>query len=251
MQTIPPSDLVPMDIFVGHEPIVIDLVYANAGHPDNIFGEALYHNEARLWAHKDLAAITLLAARILNRKTQYTFSLKDCLRTSDAQAAMSKTRIVQNNPDWLKKPNRMVSPPGSGAHPRGMAIDVCVLDVNGSALDMGTSFDEMSPKSYRSCADLTMAVHRNRVLLEDAFIKSAELLRFDFLPLPEEWWDFRFPTKTYDRYEPLSDKDLPQQMQMTRTIENGIPNFEDAHFKTLADNIRHLINNHLNPSKRS
>ena len=44
------------------------------------------------------------------------------------QTAMGKTQIVKDNPDWLEEPNRMVSPPGNGAHPRGMAIDVCVFD---------------------------------------------------------------------------------------------------------------------------
>jgi hypothetical protein len=101
MQIIPSSDLVPMDIFADREPIEIDLVYANATHPQNIFGKALYHNTSRLWAHKKIAALTLLAARILRRQTDYSFSLKDCLRTTDAQTAMVETQIVRDNPDWL------------------------------------------------------------------------------------------------------------------------------------------------------
>ena len=237
MKTIPPSDLVPMDIFVGHEPIEIDLVYADANHPHNIFGEALYHKEAKLWAHRDIAAITLLTARILHRKTNCKFSLKDCLRSIEAQAAMGKTQIVKDNPDWIKEPNRMVSTPGSGAHPRGMAIDVCVLNAAGLEVNMGSSFDEMTPKSYRSCTDLPEEVLQNRKLLEDAFIDSARALEFDFLPLPEEWWDFRFPVDVYRQYQPLSDENLPQQMQMGRQIENGIPDFEETHFQALAETI--------------
>ena len=241
MQTLPLSHFVPMDIFVGHEPIDIDLVYANVNHPSNIFGEALYQKDTRLWAHKDIAIVTLLAARILHRKTNCRFSLKDCLRTSDAQVAMSRTQIVNDNPDWLEEPNRMVSPPGSGAHPRGMAIDVCILDADDQELDMGTSFDEMTPKSFRSCTDFPEEVLRNRTLLEDAFVTSAKALKFDFLPLPEEWWDFRFPIETYNRYRPLSDEDLPAQMQMTCRIENSIPDFEDTHFQALADDILLVI----------
>ena len=52
--------------------------------PRNIFGEALYHEQARFWAHKDLAFITLLTARKLNQDHGYSLELKDCLRTIDA-----------------------------------------------------------------------------------------------------------------------------------------------------------------------
>ena len=245
MKQIAPSDLVPMDIFVGREPVEVDLVYANANHPRNIFGEALYHSQARLWAHKRIAAITLLAARILHRETHYKFSLKDCLRTTDAQTAMGKTQIVKDNPDWLEEPNRMVSPSGSGAHPRGMAIDVCVLDADSMEINMGTSFDEMHSKSYRSCDDLPADILEKRRLLEDSFMASAQKLGFDFLPLPSEWWDFRFPANVYKAYKPLSDKDLPPQMQMTHRIENEIPDFDDTQFVSLADKIIARIDPHF------
>ena len=237
MKTISPLDLIPMSIFAGREPMAIDLVYASANHPRNIFGEALYHNQAQLWAHKDIAAITLLAARILNQKTGYILSIKDCLRTSDAQVAMRDTKIVRDNPDWLEEPNRMVSPPGSGAHPRGMAIDVCVLDSQGREVDMGTPFDDMDEKSYRSCDTLPEKVLENRRLLEEAFNQSAKTLGFELLPLPSEWWDFRFPPHISDQYLPLSDRDLPPQMQMTNKIDTGTPDFEDAHFEKLAETI--------------
>lgn len=244
MQKISPSDFIPMDIFVGCEPMSIDLVYANANHPRNIYGETIYHHKSKLWAHKAIAAVTVLAARILNQKTNYTFNLKDCLRTTDAQIAMTKTQIVKNNPDWLKEPNRMVSPPGSGAHPRGMAIDVCVLNSDGREIDMGTPFDDMDPRSYRSCGALPKAILRNRRLLEDAFMASAKVLGVDFLPLPSEWWDFRFPKKIYRHYKPLSDKDLPPKMQMTCKVENNISDFENAHFKALASAIIALVDEH-------
>jgi len=241
MLKIPPSTLVPMDLFVGREPVEVDLIYANATHPNNIFGEALYQTGSRLWAHKDIAAITLLAARILYRKTHHRFSIKDCLRTTDAQAAMSATQIVKGNPDWLEEPGRMVSPPGSGAHPRGMAIDICILNADGEEVDMGTDFDEMSPKSYRSYNDLPETTLQNRKLLEDAMVDSAKVLGFDCLPLPEEWWDFRFPADKYAPYKPLADADLPAQMQMTHRTKNRIHNFDDTHFKSLADSIVFLI----------
>ena len=241
MKKIPPSDLVPMDIFVGKEPIAIDLVYANATHAENIFSEALYKPNARFWAHKNIALITLLTARKLNKDHGYVLELKDCLRTADGQAAMGNTQIVRDNPDWLEEPNRMVSPAGHGAHPRGMAIDVCVIDKNNQHVDMGTPFDGMDEKSYRSCKTLSDEIQQNRLVLENAFMDSADKLSMDFLPLPAEWWDFRFPADTYHQYEALSDADLPPQMQMARTVDNGLEDFTQEHFDKLAKDLLHKV----------
>lgn len=240
MQKISPADLVPMDIFIG-EPIIIDLVYAQADNPRNIFNEALYHDTARFWAHKNLALITLLTARQLHREHGYSLELKDCLRTTDAQAAMGKTQIVQDNPDWLEEPNRMVSPPGNGAHPRGMAIDVCVFDKNGNEVDMGTPFDDMVVEAYRSCDTLSDEIQQQRLILENAFMDSARKLDMEFLPLPAEWWDFRFPPHTYHLYEALSDADLPPQMQMTNKVDSGLDDFNQEHFDKIAKDILYKV----------
>ena len=65
--TIDPRDLVPMDIF-RDEPFAIDIVYAQATHPENIFGTAVYHKDARLVLHRDLARIVIATARTLNKR---------------------------------------------------------------------------------------------------------------------------------------------------------------------------------------
>lgn len=241
MNKISPADLVPMDMFVGKEPIIVDLVYAKGDHPRNIFGEALYHGESRFWAHRDLALITLMTARTLNKDHGYSLELKDCLRTTDAQAAMGETQIVKDNPDWLEEPNRMVSPPGNGAHPRGMAIDVCVIDKDGQEIDLGTPFDDMVPEAYRSCDTLSEEIQKQRKILESAFMDSADKLDMEFLPLPAEWWDFRFPSSTYRQYEALSDHDLPPQMQMTSKVNSGIEDFSQEHFDKLTEDILYRV----------
>ena len=92
-----PADLIPLDIFTS-ESVKTDVVYANADHPRNIFDTAIYRSGTRLWAHKDLATITLLMARQLNKKYGYVVEVKDCLRTTDSQAAMQETDIVKAHP---------------------------------------------------------------------------------------------------------------------------------------------------------
>jgi len=235
LKKITADQLVPMDIFIGSEPISIDLVYAQKSHKENIFG-AIYHEKARLWCQYDLACIVILAARKLNKENGWTLILKDSLRTIDAQEAMQETDIVKAHPEWMEAP-RMLAPPGHGGHPRAMAIDVSVLNV-----DMGTIFDDMSPASSRSYQDFPADILKNRQRLEQAFIDSAAHLGLPILPLPNEWWDFRFPTAYYSAFAPLSDKDLPVQMRMTSLDGHDAPDFNPEHFEKRKNNILHRLN---------
>lgn len=242
MEKISPTDLIPMDIFVGREPITIDLVYADSTHPRNIFKEKIYHDAARLWAHKNLAVITLMAAKKINQSHNWILEIKDCLRTYDSQVKMRETKTVKDNPDWLYGEFPMVSQPGAKGHPRAMAIDVCLIDQNSNHIDMGTPFDDMSELSYRDCKNLPLAILENRKILEDAFIQSAAALNLPILPMPYEWWDFRFPATYSEQFAPIHDKDLPPQMQMTAVTSNDIPDFDQEHFDKLAKDILYRVN---------
>lgn len=236
------THFIPLDLFLDDEPIKIDLPYQNADHPRNIFKTKLYHDDARCWAYKDLAAITILAARIVSKRHDWELQIKDCLRTTDSQAAMAQTNIVKANPQWMQQP-RLLAPPGAGAHPRAMAIDVCALFSDGSQVDMGTPFDWMEPASARDYSNLHADHSKNRQQLEQAFIQSALYLKQDFIPYPAEWWDFRYSNTYYSQFDAMSDKNLPPQMQMTNLIKNDIKNLPLSHFETLAQEIRTLIHN--------
>lgn len=240
-QKINLSDLIPFDIFLGNEPITIDLVYADASHPRNIFDKDLYHSSARIWAHKDLAAVTLLTARTIHQKYGWVLEVQDCLRTIDTQKSMQETDIVKTHPEWMEGANRLLAPAGHGGHPRGMAIDVAVIDDTKNHVDMGTLFDEMVLESARNYQGFSDEINANRQNLENAFVISAKALNLPLLPLPSEWWDFRFPADYYNQHTPLSDADLPPQMQMTNKTDNNIENFDDAHFQKLADSTLALV----------
>lgn len=219
VETITPHDLLPMDMFSAQEPITIDLVYADKDHPENIFSTALYHQDARLILHQDLARTVIAAARILFDAHEYSLVLKDGLRTVEAQHAMMKTKIVQDNPHWLIDPSRLLSSPGLGAHPRGMAIDVSLQTQSGEIVDMGTVFDTMNNESAREYDGFDQGVLDNRKILETAFVNAAERCALPMLPLPSEWWDFRFPRSYYERWAPLSDNDLPAPLRMVSAAE--------------------------------
>lgn len=235
LKKITTDQLVPMDMFIGEEPITIDLVYAQVNHEENIFGK-IYHDKARLWCQYDLACITILTARKLYSQHGWTLILKDSLRTIETQEAMQETDIVKAHPEWMQEP-RMLAPPGHGGHPRGMAIDVSVKNI-----DMGTVFDDMSEASNRSHTNFPKEILENRQKLEQAFSDAAKELQLEILPLPNEWWDFRFPADHYRNHTPLSDKELPPQMRMASTDGPNIPNFDQSHFENLKNNILSRLN---------
>lgn len=216
---IAPEDLLPMNDFAITHPLRIDLVYADAAHPENIFRTALYRDDARLYLHRDFAPVVLRAALFMQQRHGAILVLKDGLRPIEAQAAMQDTAIVRANPHWSDGPVRLLSKPGQGGHPRGMAVDVGVVGVDGRAWDMGTAFDALSADpdynpAARDFTDLPQAVLDNRARLEAAFVDAAAAHNRPLLPLPSEWWDFRFPASVSEQYAPVSDQSLPPEQKM-------------------------------------
>lgn len=214
------DDLLPLEDFTNSHPLRVDLVYAQEKHPDNMFGCAIYRADARMLCHRRFLPIILDAALLCHAQSGLSFELKDCLRTVEAQEMMRDTDIVKANPHWLEEPNRLLSPPGKGGHPRGMAIDIILLDANGDEVDMGTRFDYLTPDparnpAARSFRDLPADVLARRQLLEDCMMQSAAKHELPLLPLPQEWWDFRFPRDLYDLYAPVQDVQMPPACRMT------------------------------------
>lgn len=244
---INPADLVPMDIFTGDLPITIDLAYAGS----KSFCGVIYRAEARLWLYRDLAAMIVRAARHCYDRHGYQMVLYDGLRTVEAQQAMLESDIVKAHPHWLEEESRVLSPPGTGGHPRAMAVDVSLMDRDGRLLDMGTKFDELPEqgsgpdvnRAHRDYKGLPDSILENRCILTESMMSAADQLGLELLPLPVEWWDFRFPKEISDRYAPLSDRDVPPQMRMTsRYSEHKEPeDFSEDHFEQIKKEILQLL----------
>lgn len=221
---IPVEDLQAFDDYTQSHPIAIDLVYAQAEHRDNIFQQALYRPDAKLWGHKDMVELTLGAAQICYDRYKWITEVKDCLRPVEAQAAMQETEIVKANPHWMVEP-RLLSPPGAGGHPRGMAVDIIPLTENGEEVDMGTYFDYLSEdrddnpaaRNYTNFShdkEHNDMILLNRQKLTDAMLEAAKNMKMELLPLPQEWWDFRFMPAYTSGFEPIQDQDLPEHMRI-------------------------------------
>lgn len=222
MTLIEPSDLVDIEAAARDAGIRLKVVlaYSHAVPALNhVFREPIYRADARMWVHRDLARIVLRAADSCQRETGLIFVLLDCLRTVDAQARMAACSVVRQNPHWTQPgPGQLLSNPGEGAHPRGMAIDIMLEHPDGTPVDMGTVFDHFSedPHDNPAARDYPCPpdVAANRDLLNRYMLDAARTCGHDLWLLPSEWWDFRFPPAVYSRYAPLRDADLPAHMRM-------------------------------------
>ena len=76
-------------------------------------------------------------------------------------------------------------------HTRGSVVDMSIVHVDGSAVDMGGTFDLFDRVSNRDYTNLTPKQMANRKLLENIMVEEG------FEPLPSEWWHFRLIDEPY------------------------------------------------------
>lgn len=176
------DDLTLVDLETSGLDLDFDIAYATA---ENVTGAPIYKRARALLrpeAFEKLALAVDLAARL-----GYRFRVFDAYRPLEAQwalwhAAEDKTYVAD--------------PRKGGVHPRGVAIDLTLLDGDGRPLDMGGPFDEFTPNAWHD-AKVAEAAQRNRHLLLglmtaagwDCYLK--------------EWWHYQL----FDprRFEALSD----------------------------------------------
>jgi D-alanyl-D-alanine dipeptidase len=222
MQKLDYHDFVPVNAFAE---LIADPVYSFAGNtsPESPLTNqfpGLYSPDAKIvWGHKNLIAIAVLAARICKARFGWRLRVADCLRPVEAQEKMEKYGYHP----------ALVSKPGCGAHPRGMAIDLIPeVQVNGEwqMVEMGVPYDYFvdNPETSNPAArDYTrfdtsfeeaQNIYLNRQSLEFAVRRAAAELGHAISPLPQEWWDFRFGPDIFGNFAPLRESDLPPMLRL-------------------------------------
>lgn len=177
-----PDDLIEVQTVIPD--VVLDLRYATA---DNVTGAVMYPKavcKLRRAVVERLAA----AAKEL-RAHDRRLLLWDCYRPTSIQKLL-----------WKAVPDaRYVANPKVGSnHSRGAAVDLGVVDTDGTAVVLPTEFDDLSP-----------AAAPNRALKGDkgaeASALAAAMKRAGFTSISTEWW--HFDASDRGRY-PLSDEPL-------------------------------------------
>lgn len=207
----PSSELVDMESYQreeriiacgGIDPIHVLVAYAqftthdpHSHHILNNFGTP-YREGTKLYLHEMLAAIVVDAAIELYHQKVWKTQLLDGLRTVDSQKAIRE--IIGEDSVWYRK--GLLSTPGTGAHPKGFAIDLRQLDKDNREIDMGTPFDEVEQheKAHRNFQGLDAAVMENRRVREQALLKAAFKHGQLLYPLPSEHWHFQLPENLGD-----------------------------------------------------
>jgi D-alanyl-D-alanine dipeptidase len=156
---------------------VIDLRYATA---DNFVGVPLYPANARCLVHESMAGGLAAAANQL-RAQGNRMVFWDCYRPHDVQVRMF--REVPNS-NWVARPTDFAR-----SHESGRSVDVTIADAHyGWLIDMGTGFDDFSPRSLAYATDGVTAQQRaNRALLRTA-MEAGGLTVY-----AGEWWHFDGP----------------------------------------------------------
>lgn len=103
----------------------------------------------------------------------------------------------------LKDKTFVGDPRQGGTHPRGIAVDLTLIDaVTNEELEMGTDFDTMTAlSSHGAMEGLTTEAVRNRAMLLGIMTASG------WLHYGPEWWHYNLPN--VDSYKPLAAADVP------------------------------------------
>jgi zinc D-Ala-D-Ala dipeptidase len=152
-------------------PIDLDFTYATT---NNFVNTKLYACP-RCFLRTDVASAIQSAHQQLQQQGYGGLRMFDCYRPQPIQQKM-----------WAIKPDlRYVANPLKGSdHNRGIAVDLTIIDLDGQPLDMGTAFDQFSPKSHHTYLELSPTVLKNRSLLKTT-MASVGLHHLD-----TEWWHY-------------------------------------------------------------
>jgi len=156
---------------------LLDLRYAT---PNNFTHTQLYPANARCLVHESMAPGLATAAKLLASQGN-VLVFWDCYRPHDVQVKMFG---IVPNPAWVAKPGNYAK-----SHESGRSVDVTLANVNEQCprclVDMGTDFDDFSPRATASATDgVSAAQQANRGRLRDA-MSAGGLAVYS-----GEWWHF-------------------------------------------------------------
>jgi D-alanyl-D-alanine dipeptidase len=117
-------------------------------------------------------------------KKGFRIKLFDCYRPLDIQKKMWK---IVSNPQYVADPAK------GSIHNRGGAVDITLVDNDGTELVMGTSFDFFGIEASHGYANLSEEVKENRLLLKNIMI-AAHFNSFD-----SEWWHYNLRSGLNDK----------------------------------------------------
>lgn len=165
--------------------ILVDLRYSSE---NNFIGKDLYGSLEEAYLQPETLEKLLQASALLKqRHPDLRLLIYDTTRPRRVQ------QILWDEVDIpLEERSKYVANPQSGSiHNYGGAVDLTLIEKDGRELDMGTDFDDFSPKAHIDREQelierdtLTKKQVMNRKILRDVMTDAG------FIPLRTEWWHF-------------------------------------------------------------
>lgn len=114
----------------------------------------------------------------------YKIKFFDCYRPNSVQYKMWE--LVPN-------PQYVANPVKGSIHNKGGAVDITLVDFNGTELNMGTDFDFFGKRAHHDYTNLPEEVLINRKLLKETMEK------YGFWSIRTEWWHYNLSGGSKDK----------------------------------------------------
>ena len=157
---------------------VYDMKYATS---DNFLKAKVYDCAECFLRLKTVKA--MIEANCQFKKKGYKIKIFDCYRPLDIQKRMWK---IVPNPSYVADPSK------GSIHNRGGAVDITLVDFNGKAIDMGTTFDFFGIEASHNYQNLAQEIKSNRQLLKTIMVQNG------FNSFDSEWWHYNLKSALND-----------------------------------------------------
>lgn len=151
---------------------LFDMKYAT---PDNFLKQKVY-DCPRCFLRTDAARALVAVAKEL-KNLGYRIKIFDCYRPVSVQEKMWKI---------LPGTHYVANPKKGSKHNRGAAVDLTLVDENGTELDMGTPFDFFGKEAHHDAQNISKEAIKNRKLLKQIMDKH------NFRAIFSEWWHYEY-----------------------------------------------------------
>lgn len=151
--------------------IIIDLKYATS---DNFTGQVIYENNVAFLRYGTIKKLIKVQDALNNNG--YTLVIWDAYRPVESQFKLWE---IYPDAKYVSDPNK-----GYSSHSRGNTIDVSIMKLDGTCIEMPSEFDDFSTKADRNYEDVSNEAKNNVELLENV------MKTYGFKGYFNEWWHY-------------------------------------------------------------
>lgn len=151
--------------------IIIDLKYATT---DNFTGQIIYDNNEALLRYGTVKKLIKVQEEL--NKDGYTLLIWDAYRSTQSQFKLWE---IYPDSKYVSNPNN-----GYSSHSKGNTIDISIMYLDNTYVEMPSEFDDFSTKANRNYEDVSLEAKNNSEYLESIMQK------YGFKGYVNEWWHY-------------------------------------------------------------